>query len=247
MHTSEDIKRRLTDLLEEQESLLKLSLGKTEEILTFGSRYQIWYTKAVKIVELLGPDRLDDFVAHYKSDSRRKALTLANFTIQDFVRGLGPAGDVFGKIPFDVHKAVAIRVVNQFQILAALDSRIDSVLSDVTGHLLAELQDSELQTAGTLVKVSPRAAGALAGVVLERHLQRVAENHKISITKKNPTIADLNDPLKTKGVYDVPTWRKIQLLADLRNLCTHQKATEPTDEQVTELIAGVAAVVKSVF
>ena len=87
----------------------------------------------------------------------------------------------------------------------------------------------------------------VAGVVLERHLQRVAVNHKIPIRKKDPTIADLNDPLKKKGVYAVPMWRKIQLLADIRNDCAHQKTSEPTDEQVDELIAGVNSVIKSVF
>jgi hypothetical protein len=121
------------------------------------------------------------------------------------------------------------------------------VLQDVTGHLFAELQDSELIAAVQLKKVSRRAAGALAGVVLERHLQRAAENHKISIRKKAPTISDLNDPLKQAGVYDVPMWRKIQLLADIRNLCSHQKTLEPTDEQVDELISGVNSVIKSVF
>ncbi len=72
-------------------------------------------------------------------------------------------------------------------------------------------------------------------------------NHKIPIRKKDPTIADLNDPLKQKGVYDVPMWRKIQLLGDIRNLCTHKKTSEPTDEQVDELIAGVNSVIKNVF
>ncbi len=121
------------------------------------------------------------------------------------------------------------------------------MLQDVTGHLFAEIQDSELKAAIKLKKISKRAAGALAGVVLERHLQRVAVNHQISIPKKNPTIADLNDPLKGANIYDVPMWRKIQYLGDIRNLCSHQKDTEPTEEQVTELIDGVNAVIKNVF
>jgi hypothetical protein len=140
-----------------------------------------------------------------------------------------------------------IRVVNQVQIIASLSSRIDSVLKDVTGHLFAELQDTELNAAMQLKKTSKRASGALAGVVLERHLQRVATNHGISTGKKNPTVSDLNDPLKSKGVYDTPMWRKIQLLADIRNLCSHQKSAEPTDEQVEQLISGVNSVIKSVF
>jgi len=146
-----------------------------------------------------------------------------------------------------VESLAMIRILNQLQILASLSSRIDSVLQDVTGHLFAELQDAELVAATQLKKISRRAAGALAGVVLERHLQSAAKNHNILIGKKLPTISDLNDPLKNKGVYGTPAWRKIQLLADIRNLCSHQKTTEPTDEQVEELIAGVNSVIKSVF
>jgi len=247
MSTIEETKKHLGDLLNEQEQLLKLAGGKNEEILAFGAAYQHWYTKAVKLVELLGPDRLDEFVSYYRADPKRKAMTVETWAIQDFVRGIGPAADAFGKVPFDSNNLVMIRLFNQFQILSSLSTRIDSIFADVTGHLLAELQDSELRTASTLAKISPRAAGTLAGVVLESHLQRVADNHHVTVAKKNPTIADLNDPLKEKSVYDTPTWRKIQLLADLRHLCAHQKGTEPTDAQVAELIAGVSAIVKSVF
>jgi hypothetical protein len=152
------------------------------------------------------------------------------------------------KKPFEEKNIVGIRIYNQLHILEeALSSRIDSVLADVRGHLLAEIEDSELEAASTLVKVSLRAAGALAGVVLERHLQRVAVNHKALPSKKNPTIADLNNPLKDAGVYQIPTWRKIQLMADIRNLCTHQKSFEPTEDQVSEMIAGVNTIIKTVF
>jgi hypothetical protein len=48
------------------------------------------------------------------------------------------------------------------------------------------------------------------------------------LTKKEPTISDLNDALKGANVIDTPDWRFIQNLADLRNLCDHNKTTEPT-------------------
>jgi hypothetical protein len=41
-----------------------------------------------------------------------------------------------------------------------------------------------------------RAAGAVAGVVLEKHLRQVCDDHKITVAKKNPTIGDLNELLK---------------------------------------------------
>ena len=84
-------------------------------------------------------------------------------------------------------------------------------------------------------------------MVIEGHLQKVAISHNIKLTKKNPTIADLNDPLKAASLIDTPTWRKIGFLADLRNLCTHKKDTEPTKEQVEELIQGAEWLTKNVF
>jgi len=138
-----------------------------------------------------------------------------------------------------------IRFHNQIQIVGSLESRIDSVIADVYGNLLADLTDEELRTAKSLMKTSLRAAGALAGVVLEKHLQQVAANHGIKIKKKTPTISDLNDPLKQAGIYDNPLWRKIQLLADIRNLCSHNKNREPTNDEIEDLISGVNTVVKT--
>ena len=48
-------------------------------------------------------------------------------------------------------------------------------------------------------------AGAMAGVVLESHLTQVCENHNIKITKKDPTVNDLNDLLKTNDIIEVST------------------------------------------
>ncbi|GLT24212.1 hypothetical protein GCM10007933_36860 [Zoogloea oryzae] len=246
MSTSEKIKAELDWLLEQQQKLLDLSRD-NKDILDFGTVYQKWYSKAYKIVEALAPERLQEFSGYYLIDPKRKTADAGNYAIQDYIKGIGARLDIYKKPLWDINNLVGVRVLNQVQILSALTSRIDSVLQDVTGHLFAELQDSELIAAIQLKKISKRAAGALAGVVLERHLQRAAENHGISIGKKNPTIADLNDPLKSKGVYEQPTWRKIQLLADIRNICSHQKSTEPTDEQVEELICGVNSIIKSVF
>jgi hypothetical protein len=43
-------------------------------------------------------------------------------------------------------------------------------------------------------------------------------NHSIKISKKEPTITDLNDPLRQADIYDIPKWRKIQQLADIHNI-----------------------------
>lgn len=119
---------------------------------------------------------------------------------------------------------------------------------DIRQLVQADLFESELESAGALAKGGfARAAGAVAGVVLEKHLRQVCDNHGIKVSKKNPTIGDLNDLLKQSEVMEVPQWRFIQHLGDLRNLCDHDKKVEPTREQVSDLITGVAKVAKTLY
>jgi hypothetical protein len=84
-------------------------------------------------------------------------------------------------------------------------------------------------------------------VVLEKHLAQIAANHQVEIRKKHPTISDLNDALKNANVIEVPTWRAIQHLGDLRNLCDHNKSREPAAGEITDLIDGVDKQLKTLF
>ena len=129
-----------------------------------------------------------------------------------------------------------------------MKARFESSLFDIRQLVQADLFDSELDAAKELAKHKfTRAAGALAGVVLERHLAQVCQNHGIKIVKKEPGIADLNNALKEANVIDLPQWRFVQHLADIRNLCDHNKKSEPTVEQVDDLVAGVTKVTKIMF
>lgn len=111
----------------------------------------------------------------------------------------------------------------------------------------ADLFDNELDAAEEINKKGfRRGAGAIAGVVLEGHLATVCTNHKTTVPR-NPTISKLNDALKSTDVIDQPTWRLIQHLGDLRNLCDHKRGQEPTAEQIAELIAGVRKMTKTVL
>jgi len=83
--------------------------------------------------------------------------------------------------------------------------------------------------------------------VLERHLSQVCDIHNIKIAKKSPHISDFNDALKKADIIDTSQWRFIQLLADIRNLCDHNKKAEPTKDQVKDLISGVTKTIKSLF
>ena len=69
----------------------------------------------------------------------------------------------------------------------------------------------------------------------------------MTLRKQHPTISELNDALKDAGVLETPTWRSIQRLGDLRNLCDHNKNREPTEEEVTELIDGAEKFTKTLY
>lgn len=215
---------------------------------TFGSQYQAWYSKALRIVEQLLPDRYDEFRELYRLDKKPKTLDEATYRISDYLHGTkARTGGVFGEPDFDTAEVSEKHLVCQVDILASARSRLDSALADISGTLEGTLLDDELATADELLKAKHlRSAGVVAGVVLERHLKRLITNHEITLRKRTQ-ITSLNNALKEARVYDVPRWRQIQRLGDIRNLCGHDAEREPTSEDVEELIRGTEKVVATVF
>ena len=247
MYTKEDLKQAITELIEDGEELRKLVSNKEKTFVTFSSKYQIWYTKSLRILEFLAKDRLGEFKSFYEADPKRKEYNMVTYVIQDFCLGLFPTVGKDGKPKFNSEYIIFSKLHNQINILESLETRIESVFSDVRGVILSDIFDKELEEAKKLLKINIRAAGSLAGVVLESHLAKVAQNHLVTLSKKDPTISDFNDVLKQKNVYDVPVWRKIQYLGDIRNLCSHKKETEPNMDQVKDLINGVNELIKTLF
>lgn len=247
MATSKEVIREQLDTLVKKGNDLFKMLTKKKDVVEFGTAYQDWYTRTLPLVRTLAPDRFPEFRGYYEVDPKRKAIGPASYVLQDYVNGISPAPDWQGKVAFDHWQAALARMLNQVQILVSLSSRIEGVLTNVEGHLLADIEDRELRAAADLSKSNLRAAGTLAGVVLERHLGQVASNRGAKIGKKDPTVGDLNEALKKEAAYELPTYRKIQFLADIRNVCCHSKGREPTVDEVTELLSGVGAVIKTVF
>ncbi len=214
---------------------------------SFSLEYQSWYSEAKVLVKQLLPDRLEDFVRHYEKHKSRKNITFENYKIEDYLQGLKVTRGWEKEKVAGPDAAIPL-FRQQVAIVKSIRSRLGSSLFDIRQLVQADLFDSEIDAATELAKNKfTRAAGALAGVVLERHLAQVCDNHSIVIKKKSPTINDLNSLLKDAGVTDTPQWRFIQHLADIRNLCDHDKKVEPTQEQVTDMTAGVAKVLKTLF
>ena len=214
----------------------------------FESDYQRWYTESSVVIKQLIPDRFTEFEQLYKSEGRRKDINTHTYTIQDWHNGIRSGTNAYGKKTFDDFASVTMRFKTQLAILQSVQSRFESTLFDIRQLVQADLFDSELDAARELLKPKfVRGAGAIAGVVLEKHLAQVAINHNVTTRKKNPSISDFNDLLKNGGVLDTPSWRQIQRLGDIRNLCDHNKDREPTPEETEELISGVEKFTKTLF
>ncbi len=234
--------------------VVKTSLGdKAKEFIqglpSFKDEYQPWYSEAKALVRQLLPDRLSDFTRYYEKPKPRKDITFENYTIEDCLQGLNVTITKGNTRSTVVGPDAAIpRFYQQLSIVKSIRERFRSSLFDIRQLAQADLFDSELDAAKELVKNKfTRAAGAVAGVVLERHLKEVCGNHGVTVRKKDPPISDLDDLLKGANVIDIPQWRFIQHLGDLRNRCAHDKESEPTADQVEDLLAGVAKVTKTIF
>ncbi len=212
---------------------------------SFTNEYQYWYSEATSLVRQLLPDRLSDFTRYYEKPKSRKDLTYESYVIEDYLQGLTVSYGADKVVGTD---AAIPRYRQQLSIVKSIKQRFRSSLFDIRQLAQADLFDSELDAAKELAKNKfHRAAGVVAGVVLEKHLKEVCSNHGLTIRKKAPQISDLNDKLKAESVIDIPQWRSIQHLGDLRNLCAHDKQSEPTREQADDLITGVAKVTKTIF
>jgi len=213
----------------------------------FDEEYQIWYSEAKVLIKQILPDRLSDFTRHYEKPRTRKEITFENYCIEDYLQGLIITRGWEKEKVVGTDAAIP-QFKQQLAILKSVSARFESTLFDIRQLVQSDLFDSELDSARELIKHKfLRGAGAIAGVVLEKHLSQVINNHNLNMRKKNPSISDLNDLLKNSGVLDVPIWRKIQRLGDIRNLCDHNKNREPTKEEVEELVDGVEKITKTLF
>jgi len=174
----------------------------------FERKFQKWYTESLEVIKQLIPERLQEFIILYNREGKRKTVDSTNYCIQDWLNGIRSGTNYLGEKLFNDFAIVAMRFKTQLEILKSAELRFDSILLDIKQILQADLFDNELDAAKELLKNGfLRAAGTLAGVILEAHLSQVCDNHSIRIKKKTKNISDYNDNLKNNDVYDIAQWR----------------------------------------
>lgn len=237
-HLLEDMKNRLSK---------KEFADFQKNLPSFKGEYQAWYSESLSLVKQILPDRLTNFVGHFEKPKARKDITYGNYVIEDYLIGLNVTFGYEKKLIVGPSAAIP-QFEQQLNIVKALERKFESSLFDIKLLVQADLFDSELDAAKELLKNKFfRAAGALAGVVLEKHLKQVILNHNLVLQKKNATINDCNELLKQNEVIEIAQWRFIQHLGDIRNLCDHDKKKEPSSLDIDDLIKGVDKITKTIF
>lgn len=228
-------------LVDQASDIIQSVSKKNTKLRSLVLEYQRWYSAALPVVRQLANDRYDEFVGYYTRPARVKLDSITKWTIKDYFDGV-----TYGSNR-DWDTLASNMLAAQMGILYSIEDRLSSILADITGVLQADLFDNELQVARELRKLGHlRAAGAVAGVVLEGHLRQVCVNNSQTPRGSHPTVATFIEVLKNSDTIDTVTWRWLQRLADIRNLCCHKKEREPAADEVLELIDGVDKALKTV-
>src|SRR5262245_57153408 len=273
----------LDALLEEGLTLFRGTIQGSEgaNTLSFMKRhtpYQAWYTKALRVIQQLYPERSDDFQAHYREllalqrstpsppcsrkaprgmtrltawrsqdakDQAREGQYGARPGSPETVRQtcmgmtITPSGEMIPsvRLTFVAHFSQQLRILN------AVRDGLEYVLADMHGTLYSDVENHILAAVYTLSQHDHRrAAGALAGVLLEIHLAHVAARYRVAMGVKSPDITMLNAALKHGGIYDGEIWHSIQRLGALRDDWVDAARRDPTEDELTAFLHEVQTV-----
>lgn len=208
---------------------------------TLHLEYQAWYSKCLRVLKVVNPERIEEFSGYYQPEKNRK-FGFTSYKIKDYLMAVR-----FPSQEFSEFSAFTTGIQQQIAIIYGAHSLASDRLADIEATLLYEILGDELGAAEDLLKAGAlRAAGAISGVAIEQHLKAVCSAHEIKLKKRNPGLGDFNQALRDAEIIDVPTWRRHQALGDIRNICVHSRSEEPSKDQVRELIDGAKRVIAEV-
>jgi len=199
-------------------------------------RYQVWYTQTLRLVERVLPERRREFEGYYRSDQESRDQSATISTILGSLSGSRATGEkreaLAGLFDPGLEQATFLHLLGMQ--LAILASAVPTLLPE------ERRPDRELQAARLLLsKAHRRAAGAVAGLVLESHLSRVAQRHGLALPRSgSSSLRRLSRSLREAGVCGSARSRRIERLAELSDACVRGKR-KISPKLVSELLSGV--------
>jgi hypothetical protein len=144
-----------------------------------------------------------------------------------------PTGGLKGLL--HVAMSVPASITASLGALVSLRSAVDAgLLISLEDRLRASIHDDFLEQGRALLDAGYHvAAMVLIGGVLENHLRKLCNNRSLTWSGKG-SMSAYNDPLQASGVYDKPTWRRIQSIGDVRNDAAHGNGAKVKNEDVED-------------
>ncbi|MET3501357.1 hypothetical protein ABIC45_002969 [Mucilaginibacter rubeus] len=213
----------------------------------FHNTYQAWYSEAQAVIRRFLPGRLMDFANLYEASKGRKEIRQDNYVIEDYLKNIMVTAGFDKKIVASPPDAIPL-MQQQLNILNAVYTTFDSTLLESTQILQSELLDAELRSARELAKNHfLRSAGAIGGIVLEKHFEQLVRRHELKLSRKSPTIKEYNELFSRNGIYEFSDFRLIQYLGEIHHLCCKNKKEMPTEQEVEDLLNSAEKVIKTIF
>lgn len=188
--------------------------------------YQQWYAAARTIIARNYSARLPEFDALYSCQT--------GYCIKFFLEDLY----LNQKDEFKL-----IDLINaQFGILASVPNHLKFSVYNTELNIYSVLMKDELGAAQYLLDNGfLRSAGALAGIVLERHLKNLLEKHEPPIKyRERAALGELNKLCGENNIYEPTDKSRVDVLNQIRIRCVHDKEPKPKKEEVQGLIDGVS-------
>ncbi len=196
----------------------KLAIDARNRIQNPQEEYQFWYPKTYRLVKYLAPERLAEFEKHYNDYIKVWLIAVIDPPLHDAHFNRFEAG-----------------FRTQIYILSGIAKSFDTPFFNLERDIRHDIYKSTMDIAKELQEEDPRIAGAIASVMLEVHLKKIAIKHGIE-DKETNSIADYNNFLKTKGVYDGILAEQIKPCRKIRNKCVHTNQGDPSVGEVSTII-----------
>jgi hypothetical protein len=238
---TEEVARKQLETLYKEGRVLVTAFSKEEETDSFEEEYQSWYSRSLPLMKQLALDRYWEFQSYYFTDPKYAYFNAGTYVVQDYFRGRD-----FVDQDFDPRPDTARCFKNQLAILKSVADRLAWSELDTADQAERGLQLALLETARGLMGIDARAAGALAGTVLQGHLKKLAAAHKLRFRKQAPPLREYIDALHAAKVFDIPVHAQAIWLAEISDRSRAEGET-PTKLQVRDLIDGNRWLLSNVF
>ena len=195
--------------------------------------YAAWYAQAAQLVHDFLPESTFDVFKNAHIDGVYSPKSYCESSSDMGVTGkkvmkkrLNFMLGVFSTIRPRLEKTI-------FQLYSEIRTKVFTSELDACKSLLEQAKDR--RKAGENTELPVRATGAIAGVVLERHLVSVASGRGITI-KPRATLGSLVKTLADGQVIDSMYEDRLKACTKIRNKCDHALKDKPTVEDVQHLI-----------